>query len=233
MKSIKAIWVNKDIRNRILFTLFAFLVYRLGCAITVPDVNTTGLMAGLKDNSLFAMMSLLGGGGIEQFSIFALGVTPYITASIIIQLLSMDVIPSLTELAKSGANGRKKMDQYTRYLGVVFGFVQSVSLVYTFNNMYPGLFIGGLTTARMLYIATIFTAGTMFLVWIGDQISVKGIGNGVSMVIMAGIVGRMPQQFSAAWETFIQSGMDQGMIAFGCYIPVSYTHLTLPTILLV
>lgn len=73
MKSIKAIWVNKDIRNRILFTLFAFLVYRLGCAITVPDVNTTGLMAGLKDNSLFAMMSLLGGGGIEQFSIFALG----------------------------------------------------------------------------------------------------------------------------------------------------------------
>lgn len=218
MKSIKAIWVNKDIRNRILFTLFAFLVYRLGCAITVPDVNTTGLMAGLKDNSLFAMMSLLGGGGIEQFSIFALGVTPYITASIIIQLLSMDVIPSLTELAKSGANGRKKMDQYTRYLGVVFGFVQSVSLVYTFNNMYPGLFIGGLTTARMLYIATIFTAGTMFLVWIGDQISVKGIGNGVSMVIMAGIVGRMPQQFSAAWETFIQSGMDQGMIAFGSYI---------------
>lgn len=144
--------------------------------------------------------------------------TPYITASIIIQLLSMDVIPSLTELAKSGANGRKKMDQYTRHLGVVFGFVQSVSLVYTFNNMYPGLFIGGLTTARMLYIATIFTAGTMFLVWIGDQISVKGIGNGVSMVIMAGIVGRMPQQFSAAWETFIQSGMDQGMIAFGCYI---------------
>lgn len=130
----------------------------------------------------------------------------------------MDVIPSLTELAKSGANGRKKMDQYTRHLGVVFGFVQSVSLVYTFNNMYPGLFIGGLTTARMLYIATIFTAGTMFLVWIGDQISVKGIGNGVSMVIMAGIVGRMPQQFSAAWETFIQSGMDQGMIAFGCYI---------------
>ncbi len=104
--SIKAMWTNRDIRNRILFTLFAFLVYRLGCAITVPDVNTTDLVAGLGDNSLFAMLNLLGGGGLEQFSVFALGVTPYITASIIIQLLSMDVIPSLTELSKSGANGR-------------------------------------------------------------------------------------------------------------------------------
>lgn len=220
MKSIRAIWESKDIRNRILFTLFAFLVYRLGCAITVPDVNTTGLMAGLKDNSLFAMMSLLGGGGIEQFSIFALGVTPYITASIIIQLLSMDVIPSLTELSKSGANGRKKLDQYTRYLAVVFAFVQSVSLVYSFNNMYSGLFIGGMTTAKLLYVATIFTAGTMFLVWIGDQISVKGIGNGVSMVIMAGIVGRMPQQFSTAWESLAGTGTERGYIAFGVYVLV-------------
>ena len=130
--NLKAMWTNKDIRNRILFTLFAFLVYRLGCAITIPDVNTTDLVAGLGDNSLFAMLNLLGGGGLEQFSVFALGVTPYITASIIIQLLSMDVIPSLTELSKSGANGRKKLDKYTRYLAVVFAFVQSFSLVYGF-----------------------------------------------------------------------------------------------------
>lgn len=105
--SIKAMWTNKDIRNRIFFTLFAFLVYRLGCAITIPDVNTSDLVAGIGENSLFAMLNLLGGGGLEQFSVFALGVTPYITSSIIIQLLSMDVIPSLTELSKSGANGRK------------------------------------------------------------------------------------------------------------------------------
>ena len=220
MSSLKALWTNKDIRNRILFTLFAFLVYRLGCAITVPDVNTSGLMAGLSDNSLFAMMSLLGGGGLEQFSIFALGVTPYITASIIIQLLSMDVIPSLTELSKSGANGRKKLDSYTRYLAVVFAFVQSASLAYSFNNMYPGLFIGGLNPAKMFYIATIFTAGTMFLVWIGDQISVKGIGNGISMVIMAGIVGRMPQQFSSAWEALGGGASTKGLAVFACYIVV-------------
>ena len=203
ISSIKAIFQNKDIRNRILFTLFAFLVYRLGSAITVPDVDTSDLVAGLSDNSLFAMLNLLGGGGLEQFSIFALGVTPYITASIIIQMLSMDVIPPLSELAKSGAKGRKQLDKYTRYLTVIFGFVQSFSLVYGFSTAYTGLIEGGATFSKILYIATIFTAGTMFLVWIGDQISTKGIGNGISMVIMAGIVGRLPQQFSSAWSSLI------------------------------
>lgn len=220
MHALKAIWVNKDIRNRILFTLFAFLVYRLGCAITVPDVNTAGLVAGLQDNSLFAMMSLLGGGGLERFSIFALGVTPYITASIIIQLLSMDVIPYFTELAKSGVNGRKKLDNYTRYMAVVFGFVQAISFSYSFNNMYEGLFIGGLNTAKLLFVATIFTAGTMFLVWIGDQISMKGIGNGISMVIMAGIVGRLPSQITSAWETLVGPGEATGIITFIAYIVI-------------
>lgn len=218
MKTVKAMFTNKDIRNRLLFTLFAFLVYRLGCAITVPDVNTAGLVAGLSDNSLLALMSLLGGGGIEQFSIFALGVTPYITASIIIQLLSMDVIPSLTELSKSGANGRKKLDAYTRYLAVVFSIVQSVSLCYTFNNQYQGLFVGGLNPAKTIFIATIFTAGSMFLVWLGDQISVKGVGNGISMVIMAGIVGRMPQQFTSAWSSLMGGEVANGPMLFCLYI---------------
>lgn len=217
---IKAMWTNKDIRNRILFTLFAFLVYRLGSAITVPDVNTTDLVTGLGENSLFAMLNLLGGGGLEQFSVFALGVTPYITASIIIQLLSMDVIPHLTELSKAGANGRKTLDKYTRYLAVVFAFVQSFSLVYGFSKAYTGLIVGGVTISKILYIATIFAAGSMFLVWIGDQISMKGIGNGISMVIMAGIVGRMPQQFSSAWSSLIsgESAPSYGAWLFAAYI---------------
>ena len=218
----KAIFTNKDIRNRILFTLFAFLVYRLGSAITVPDVNTADLVAGIEDNSLFAMINLLGGGGLEQFSIFALGVTPYITASIIIQLLSMDVVPHLSELAKNGATGRKTLDKYTRYLAVVFAFVQSFSLVYGFSQTYTTLIEGGVTMAKIMYIATIFTAGSMFLVWIGDQISIKGIGNGISMVIMAGIVGRMPQQFAAAWTTLIgaESTIENGAWLFAGYILV-------------
>ena len=218
----KAIFTNKDIRNRILFTLFAFLVYRLGSAITVPDVNTADLVAGIEDNSLFAMINLLGGGGLEQFSIFALGVTPYITASIIIQLLSMDVVPHLSELAKNGATGRKTLDKYTRYLAVVFAFVQSFSLVYGFSQTYTTLIEGGVTMAKIMYIATIFTAGSMFLVWIGDQISIKGIGNGISMVIMAGIVGRMPQQFVDAWTTLIgaESTIENGAWLFAGYILV-------------
>lgn len=218
----KAIFTNKDIRNRILFTLFAFLVYRLGSAITVPDVNTADLVAGIEDNSLFAMINLLGGGGLEQFSIFALGVTPYITASIIIQLLSMDVVPHLSELAKNGATGRKTLDKYTRYLAVVFAFVQSFSLVYGFSQTYTTLIEGGVTMAKIMYIATIFTAGSMFLVWIGDQISIKGIGNGISMVIMAGIVGRMPQQFADAWTTLIgaESTIENGAWLFVGYILV-------------
>ena len=218
----KAIFTNKDIRNRILFTLFAFLVYRLGSAITVPDVNTADLVAGIEDNSLFAMINLLGGGGLEQFSIFALGVTPYITATIIIQLLSMDVVPHLSELAKNGATGRKTLDKYTRYLAVVFAFVQSFSLVYGFSQTYTTLIEGGVTMAKIMYIATIFTAGSMFLVWIGDQISIKGIGNGISMVIMAGIVGRMPQQFTAAWTTLIgaESTIENGAWLFAGYILV-------------
>ena len=218
----KAIFTNKDIRNRILFTLFAFLVYRLGSAITVPDVNTADLVAGIEDNSLFAMINLLGGGGLEQFSIFALGVTPYITASIIIQLLSMDVVPHLSELAKNGATGRKTLDKYTRYLAVVFAFVQSFSLVYGFSQTYTTLIEGRVTMAKIMYIATIFTAGSMFLVWIGDQISIKGIGNGISMVIMAGIVGRMPQQFTDAWTTLIgaESTIENGAWLFAGYILV-------------
>lgn len=220
--SIKAIVTNKDIRKRILYTLFAFLVYRLGSAITVPDVNTADLINGMQDNSLFAMLNLLGGGGLEQFSVFALGVTPYITASIILQLLSMDVVPSLTELSKSGAQGRKKIDQYTRYLAVVFAFVQSFSLVYGFSKTYTTLIVGGVTISKVLYISTIFTAGSLFLVWIGDQISLKGIGNGISMVIMAGIVGRMPRQITSAWKTLMGSGstVKNGTALFVAYILV-------------
>ena len=221
-KSVKAMWTNKDIRNRILFTLFAFLVYRLGSAITVPNVNTSDLVASMDDNSLFAMINLLGGGGLEQFSVFAIGVTPYITASIIIQLLSMDVIPALTELSKSGANGRKTLDKYTRYLAVVFAFVQSISLVYGLSKTYSTLLVGGSSISKILYIATIFAAGSMFLVWIGDQISMKGIGNGISMVIMAGIVGRMPNQFQTALESLV-TGSDvpnNGALLFALYILV-------------
>lgn len=220
--TLKGMLKNKEIRKRILFTLAMLFIFRFGTAITVPGVDTSELVAGLQDSSLFAMINLLGGGGLEQLSIFALGVGPYITASIIIQLLSMDVIPALTELSKGGATGRKQIDKYTRYLAVVLGFFQASTMVYGFSKQYTSLIIGGSSLSTVLYIATILTAGSMFLLWIGDRISMKGIGNGVSMLIAAGIISRLPYQFQTAWQTMVDttnsSATFNGVLMFALYI---------------
>ena len=211
---------NKDIRNRIFFTLAMLFVFRFGSAITVPGVDVTELIKGMQDSSLFAMINMLGGGGLEQLSIFAMGVGPYITASIIIQLLSMDVIPALTELAKGGATGKKQIDRYTRYLAVVLSFFQASTLVYSFSTQYKTLLVNGSGWASILYVATLLTAGSMFILWIGDRISMKGIGNGVSMII-----SRLPYQFTTAWQTLVDpsnsSATFNGILTFGLYI-VSY-----------
>ena len=216
---------NKDIRNRIFFTLAMLFVFRFGSAITVPGVDVKELTNGIQDNSLFAMINMLGGGGLEQLSIFAMGVGPYITASIIIQLLSMDVIPALTELAKGGATGKKQIDRYTRYLAVVLSFFQASTLVYSFSTQYTTLLVNGSGWASILYVATLLTAGSMFILWIGDRISMKGIGNGVSMIIAAGIISRLPYQFTTAWQTLVDpsnsSATFNGILTYGLYI-VSY-----------
>ena len=216
---------NKDIRNRIFFTLAMLFVFRFGSAITVPGVDVTELIKGIQDSSLFAMINMLGGGGLEQLSIFAMGVGPYITASIIIQLLSMDVVPALTELAKGGATGKKQIDRYTRYLAVVLSFFQASTLVYSFSTQYDSLLVNGSGWASILYVATLLTAGSMFILWIGDRISMKGIGNGVSMIIAAGIIARLPYQFTTAWQTLVDpsnsSATFNGILTFGLYI-VSY-----------
>ena len=216
---------NKDIRNRIFFTLAMLFVFRFGSAITVPGVDVTELIKGMQDSSLFAMINMLGGGGLEQLSIFAMGVGPYITASIIIQLLSMDVIPALTELAKGGATGKKQIDRYTRYLAVVLSFFQASTLVYSFSTQYKTLLVNGSGWASILYVATLLTAGSMFILWIGDRISMKGIGNGVSMIIAGGIISRLPYQFTTAWQTLVDpsnsSATFNGILTFGLYI-VSY-----------
>ncbi|MBR5342030.1 MAG: preprotein translocase subunit SecY [Erysipelotrichaceae bacterium] len=193
---------HKDIRKKILFTLFILFIYRLGSSIPAPGVNTTVIK--LSANSLLNMMSILGGGSIEQMSIFSLGVGPYITASIIIELLAMDIIPALTEMAKSGKKGRQQMDRITRYLGVVMALVQGYFIVQYLDRAYSGYgFINNPGFTSYLYISVIFTAGTMFLLWLADQITSKGIGNGTSMIIFAGIVADMPTTFRVVYNTFI------------------------------
>ena len=221
LKTIISMFKSKDIRNRILFTLAMLFIFRFGAAITVPGVDIS-TMTNAKINSLFEMITLLGGGGLEQLSVFALGVGPYITASIIIQLLSMDVIPALTELAKGGATGKKQIDKYTRYLAVVLGFFQASTLIYGFSRAYPGLLVEGDGWASILYISTVLTGGSMFLLWIGDRISMKGIGNGISMIIAAGIIARLPHQMITAWETVVDTSSSSatfnGILGFAGYI---------------
>ncbi len=230
MHTFVSLFKNKEIRNKILFTLAMLLIYRIGASIPVPGVDATALANQISDNSILNMMNLLGGGALERMSIFAMGVSPYITASIIIQLLSMDVIPALTEWAKSGQTGRQKIEKTTRYLGVVLAFVQAYSLVYGFDRQYQVLESSALST--YLYTATILTAGTMFLVWIGDRLSTKGIGNGLSIIIFAGIVSNMPTQFSQVY-TILVGGTTNGEVFNGVLQFVMYCVVYLAIVIFV
>lgn len=212
---------NKEIRGRILFTLAMLFVFRFGAAITVPGADIDALKAGLGDSSFLGMLNMLGGGALEQLSIFALGVGPYITASIVLQLLSMDVIPHLTELSKGGATGRKQIDRYTRYLAVILSFVQAFTMMKAMGAKVTGLF-GTDTLSTYIYVTILLTAGSMFLLWIGDRISMKGIGNGISVIIFAGIVSRMPAQFSSTFTQLLGeaegSAVFNGILMFGLYL---------------
>ncbi len=192
---------NKDTRKRILFTLLILFIFRLGAAIPAPGIDTR--LFSLEGHNILSMMNLLGGGSLEQMSIFSLGVGPYITASIIIELLSMDIIPALAEMAKDGKKGRQQMDRITRYLAVVMCLVQGFFIVKMISDQSSGLFVDDPSAVTFLYVAVIFTAGTMFLLWLADQITTKGVGNGVSMIIFSGIVANMPNNFRSVFNTFI------------------------------
>lgn len=220
IETFTSLFKNKEIRIKILFTLAMLFIYRLGSGIPVPGVDATAISASIQDNSILGMMNLLGGGALQKLSVFALGVSPYITASIIIQLMSMDVIPALTEMAKSGQQGRMKMDKITRYLGVILSFVQAFTMVYAFDKSSAILQNSNFST--YLYVATVLTAGTMFLLWIGDRISAKGIGNGVSIIIFAGIVSNIPFTFVQVFNTLVDSSnntaMFNGMLTFVMYL---------------
>ena len=220
---------NKDIRKKLLFTLAILFIYRLGVSIPAPGVNTS--VISLSANSLLNMMSILGGGSIEQMSIFSLGVGPYITASIIIELLAMDIIPALAEMAKSGKKGRQQMDRITRYLGVVMALVQGYFIVQYLDHAYAGFnLVTNPGFASYMYISVIFTAGTMFLLWLADQITSKGIGNGTSMIIFAGIVADMPSTFRVVYETFLGANATSSLGIWGF---IAYCVMYIAIIILV
>ena len=206
MKKIASIFKNKEIMQRIMFTIMILLVIRIGAAITVPGV-TVGEELGnaMNSASAVALMDMLGGGALESFSIFALGVSPYITAQIIIQLLSKDVLPALTELSKQGQYGRKKTEMATRYLTLMLGAVQAYGIIKTMENgEYVTVNNPGFWTYA--YIVTIMLAGAMTVMWLGDQITEKGLGNGISMVIFAGIVRGLPNKIKTAFTSWVGTG---------------------------
>ncbi|URN96208.1 MAG: preprotein translocase subunit SecY [Candidatus Pristimantibacillus lignocellulolyticus] len=191
--TVSNIWKVQDLRRRILFTLFVLLIYRIGAFIPVPGVDTETLKAaGSTGEGLMGLLNTFSGGALFNFSIFAIGITPYITASIIVQLLSMDVIPKFAEWAKQGEEGKKKSAQVTRYGTVILGLIQGLATAIGFNNMYGIEIIHNANFVDYLVIAIILTAGTAFLMWLGEQITEKGIGNGISIIIFAAIVAGLP-----------------------------------------
>lgn len=195
IKTIAHAWKIAEIRSKIIFTLLMLVVFRLGSNIPVPGMDRDLLAEVFSgDTGLFGLFDLFSGGAFSNFTIFALSITPYITASIILQLLTI-AVPSLERLAKEGEEGKKKIAQYTRYLTVVLAFVQAIGLS-------VGLFRQALISTDFFSIAVIvltLSAGTAFLMWLGEQINENGIGNGISLIIFAGIVSRVPSAVHTTW----------------------------------
>src|ERR1700704_5847503 len=216
-----------ELRNRVLFTLLMVVLYRIGCAITCPGVNASVLkhyfverVSGAGDGGgAAALFNIFSGGALEQCAVFSLGVMPYISASIMMQLLTA-VIPQLGKLSKEDG-GRQKIMQYTRYATVVLCIVQGYLLSVSFQHpeMYHTVLGGIKETIRNIGVPLVedtgwtfrivtvisLTTGTLFLMWLGDQITERGIGNGISLIITIGIVARLPAALAQAWKTFVPS----------------------------
>lgn len=184
---------NKDLRKRIYITLFCLGLFALGSSVTIPWATQI-----YQDLGFLEIFNIMSGGGLRSFSIFALGVSPYITASIITQLLQMDIVPYFKDLKDQGYTGRQKINKINRYMGIIIGFFQAYVLCIAY--------MGSASVFVQLKTALVMTAGTAFCLWMGDQITNKGIGNGQSMLIMAGIILSMPSIFTGAYYGFVTSG---------------------------
>ena len=192
----------KQVRSKILFTIFIVFVFRIGTSITVPWVNANSLNA-LSGLSFLNMLSLVSGNAMKNFSVFALGVSPYITASIVVQLWHMELLPKLVAWGNQGEVGRRKLNQATRYIALVLAFVQSVGITAGFNALSGAkLLTVPLTPQVFLVIGGILTAGSMIVTWLGEQITDKGYGNGVSMIIFAGIVASIPDMVKGIYVDY-------------------------------
>jgi preprotein translocase subunit SecY len=206
-----AVFKSKDVLKKILFTLLAFLVYKTATYITIPLVNpdTVASFFTANEGGLISMANALTGNALKQYSIIALGIGPYITASIVVQLLQLDIFPVLKEWAEEGETGKQKINQLTRYLAIALAFAQALAMTLGFELTGGGILDIGVEPSFLVYvyIAIVMTGGTAFLLWLSDQITLRGIGNGTSMIIVAGIVSTMPNMFVSLYERYV-SGVD-------------------------
>lgn len=202
VETLKNIYKIEELRKRVLYTIGLLLVYRLGSFVVIPGINPNALGEGsayagqLEGNSLLGLLDVFSGGAFGNAAIFALGVMPYITASIVIQLMGM-MIPYFQKMQKEGESGRRKMNQWTRLLTIVVLVIQGPAYIANLYHQVPSAFVYGNTWQFVVYATVILIAGTMFIMWLGEKITDKGIGNGISLIIMIGIVARLPHALLA------------------------------------
>ena len=227
LKTMKNALAVKEIRKKILFTLGVLIVFRLGTYITVPGINAKALQS-VASSGLINMLNIFSGGGLTNFSLFAMGVSPYITAQIVVQLLQMDIVPRFVEWSKQGEVGRRKLNQVTRYLTIVLAFVQSIAITAGFNALSSLNLVTNPSVKTFVVVGIVLTGGTMFTTWLGDMITDRGLGNGISMIIMAGILSRVP-------DGIVQIYKDQfsGVIGSDLWEPILYVVILLIVILII
>lgn len=224
LSALANIYKIPELRQKIIFTLIMFAIFRMGTHIPVPGVNPAVIEQLFSNGSLFGLLDLFSGGALSKFSIFAMSITPYINASIIIQLLIV-VIPTLEQWSKEGQEGHKKTTQVTRYLTVALAFLQAIGMSIGLRDaiLNPGI-------VSILIISITLTAGTVFLMWIGEQITSQGVGNGISLIIFAGIVAALPKNLGRIYQ-YLQAGTINGfnvvlfgLIAVGMVVFVILIH---------
>lgn len=215
-KTIKNIWSIEDLRKRIGITLLLVIIYRFGCYVVLPGINPDDLMAlkNFTSDGLMQLLDMFSGGAFSQASIFALGIMPYITASIVIQLLGM-VLPAFQKMQREGESGRMKLNQYTRYLTVLILALQGPA--YLMNLKYQVQAAGGhveLGFWTIVFMTIVMAAGSMFIMWLGERIDQKGVGNGISFIILIGIIARLPEAFIQEFTGRLMNSAGGGLVLF-------------------
>lgn len=212
LQTIKNAFLSPEIRKKMLLTLGILLIYRVGCFVPIPGINLSDTFGQAASNDFMAMLGMITGGSLENGTIFALGIVPFINSFIIMQLLTL-IIPKLERLSKEGEEGRKKINQYTRYLAILLGIIQAIGVVFSWKNSIVGVFgatDGVSKVFTMICIVIILTGGSAMVMWLGERITEYGIGNGTSLIIFVGIVSSLGSSLGTAIFSTIPSQVKDG-----------------------